>query len=979
MSLSVLRFLTAVLVLAVPSNPLFAFQTTSVSGTVVDDRSAPVPGARVAVVGTSLASTTDLRGRFRIDGVTGPSVTLRVSMIGYQPASVTAQAGASDVSIKLAASVFALNDVVVTGTAGGEEKRTIGNAVTKLPVSEIQAIAPAQDMNGLLNGRASNVVLQDASGAVGSGGKLRVRGTSSLSLNNQPLIYIDGVRSDNSNNTSFAFGSTSRLNDIDPAMIESIEIIRGPAASTLYGTEASNGVIQIITKKGIQGKGQLGFETGQGAAWMWNPEKLFEKTRSFYKDAGVIKSLNLVQQETDSGRPIFRNAYTHRYGVDARGGNQALQYYFGGSYDDENGVLAPNNLKRWSGRTNLQAAVSDKFSIGVNAGYTSSNTNIPPTELMRGIYAPYPGLLGTTSRGFLTYPPEVARLYLSQIEDVSRTTGGVQFSHSPTTWFSHRLNVGVDDLNEASDITSPFLTGFAATFFTPVAAQGGRTVGKREFTQTTVDYSGTATKSLSSKIGTKTSIGLQYYRKFNKTEVLTGVGFPAPGVATISSTATRNATETFVENKTVGLYGQEQISFKNRFFLTGAVRADDNSAFGANFDLVTYPKVSASWVVSDEPFWGKKIVSTLRLRGAYGMSGQQPDQFAALRSFQAVAGPGGTPAVRPQFFGNPDLGPERGAELELGFEAALFEDRIGIDFTFFDKRTKDAILGKSVAPSTGFGLGVQFVNIGEVLNRGWELQLNTTPFSGKNFKMDMTFSLSHTRNEITDMGGIGDITGPGINQIHREGFPVAAFFYKRVVSAEIGANGQATNFMCDAGVNNGHPGGAIVPCGQAPAIFGGQPLPKYEGALNTTVQLGQRLTLSGLVDFKTGGRNFNADIAIQCAILRTCEANVDPASDVLGAADMLVNNFGIFSTPEVRYLKIRQVSASYRVPERWARWVGGTAAAVTVAARNLHTFTNFKLGPDPELGNVYGAQHNQETFQAVPIPFQLLTTIRITY
>src|SRR6185295_8450549 len=137
----------------------------------------------------------------------------------YQPTTVTAQSGTQDVSIKLVQSVFALNDVVVTGTAGGEEKRTIGNSVTKLAASEIQAIAPAQDMNGLLNGRASNVVLQDASGAVGSGGKLRVRGTSSLSLNNQPLVYIDGVRTDNSNNTSFAFGSTSRLNDIDPSQI----------------------------------------------------------------------------------------------------------------------------------------------------------------------------------------------------------------------------------------------------------------------------------------------------------------------------------------------------------------------------------------------------------------------------------------------------------------------------------------------------------------------------------------------------------------------------------------------------------------------------------------------------------------------------------------------------------------------------------------------------------------------------------------
>jgi TonB-linked SusC/RagA family outer membrane protein len=959
-----------------------AQQSGAVAGTVVDDRSVPVVGARVSVVGATTTTATDSRGRFRLENLAAGTVTLRVSMIGYKPTTVTAQPGGAELTVTLNPSIFSLSDVVVTGTAGGEEKRAVGNAVSRLNAAEINSIAPVADMSGLINGRVTNLVLQATSGAVGSGGKIRVRGTSSLSLNNQPLVYIDGVRTDNSNNTSFPFGSTNRINDIDPSTIESIEVIKGPAASTLYGTEAANGVIQIITKKGVQGRSQIGFETSQGASWMWNPEHLFEKTRSFYRDqTGAIKTLNLVQQETDSGRPIFQNGRIQRYGMDVRGGNQGLQYFVAGSYEDEDGILQPNGVKKWSGRANLQAVVTPKFTLGVNAGYTAQNTLLPPTELMRGIYAPFPLFIGTPNRGFLTYPPEVARIYLGQDEDVARTTGGLQLTHSPTSWFVHRLNVGVDDLNEASASTSPFLTGFAAQFFTPNAAQGGRTINRRDITLTTVDYNGTVTKELTSKFGTKTSGGLQFYRKFQKFQTLSGTNFPAPGVATISSTtANRGALETFVENRTFGVYAQEQVSYNNRFFLTGAIRADDNSAFGADFDLITYPKLSAAWVVSDEPFWPKSLASTLRLRAAYGKSGQQPDQFAALRSYQAVAGANGAPAVRPQFFGNSSLGPEKGTEIEVGFEAGLFNERLGIDFTYFDKKTKDAILAKSVAPSDGFGLGVQFVNIGEVLNRGWELQLNNTPVSKRNLKVDLTFSLSHTRNEITDMGGVGDITGVGINQLHREGFPVAAFFYKRVVSAELGANGQPTNIMCDAGVDNGHVGGATVPCAQAPAIFGGQPLPKYEGAFNTTIQLFERLTLSGVADFKTGGRNFNADIAIQCQILRTCEANVDPATDLLGAADMLVNNFGIFSTPEVRFLKIRQISASYRMPERWARYVGGTAAQLTVAARNVHNFTNFKLGPDPELGNVYnGAPHNQEAFQAVPMPFQLLTSLRITF
>jgi hypothetical protein len=229
------------------------------------------------------------------------------------------------------------------------------------------------------------------------------------------------------------------------------------------------------------------------------------------------------------------------------------------------------------------------------------------------------------------------------------------------------------------------------------------------------------------------------------------------------------------------------------------------------------------------------------------------------------------------------------------------------------------------------------------------------------------------------MGNAGDITGIAINQRHRQGFPVAGFFYKKVVSAELDANGVPVNLMCDAGVDNGHPGGAAMPCATAPVIYDGHPLPNYEGALNTTLQLFQRLTLSGLVDFKTGGRQFNADLALQCQIQRSCEANLNPATDLLGAADMLVNSFGAFTTPHVRYLKIRQVSASYRVPDRWARLIGGTSAAITLAARNLHTFTSFKLGPDPELGNALTQPQNAQTFAQVPIPVQFLTTIRITF
>src|SRR5262249_50709572 len=202
----------------------------------------------------------------------------------------------------------------------------------------------------------------------------------------------------------------------------------------------------------------------------------------------------------------------------------------------------------------------------------------------------------------------------------------------------------------------------------------------------------------------------------------------------------------------------------------------------------------------------KDLFSTFRVRGAFGKSGQQPDQFAALRSYQAVPGPTGGPAVRPQFVGNPSLGPEKGRELEGGIEAGLFHDRVGLDVTVFDKRTDDAILARNVAPSTGFP-GVQFANLGTISNKGIELQLTGTPISKKSVKVDLSVALSHTVNKIESFGaGVNNLLA-GINQFHRVGFPVAAFYAKKVLSADLGPNGQPTNIMCDAGDGKSNPTG----------------------------------------------------------------------------------------------------------------------------------------------------------------------------
>src|SRR5207237_4054059 len=216
----------------------------------------------------------------------------------------------------------------------------------------------------------------------------------------------------------------------------------------------------------------------------------------------------------------------------------------------------------------------------------------------------------------------------------------------------------------------------------------------------TVDYSANATHSLFG-LGTTTTGGFQYFRRNTVLLSATGNQFPSTGITSIAGAAQRLGSSDAIENVTVGGFGQEKISWRDRVFLTGAVRFDRNSAFGAGFKSVAYPKVSASWVVNDESWWHLKAVDAFRLRAAFGASGQQPQAFAALRTFQPVTGQAGQPAVTPQFVGNPDLGPEKSRETELGFESSMLDHRVGVDFTWYDKTTRDAIVLRDVAPSSG--------------------------------------------------------------------------------------------------------------------------------------------------------------------------------------------------------------------------------------------------------------------------------------
>lgn len=412
--------------------PAFA-QEGVVGGTVVDAGARrPLAGAQVVAVGANRGTITDAAGRFVIQGLSGNEVTLEVVMIGYKTGRRTVRVGDAAVRFELVQDVLALDELVVTGVAGSGTKRPLGNSLSKIDAADVVAKAPVNDLQSLVNGRAPGVVIIPGSGLVGSGARIRIRAISSLSLSQEPLIYVDGVRVNNAQATGptvQAFGSAviSRWNDFNPDEIESIEIIKGPAAATLYGTEAANGVIQIITKKGRPGATRYGFSVRTGANWFSNPqERLWTNYGRNPLKGNEIDSIS-YEQLIDMNGPSFQTGYLQNYDANVSGGGNNFRFFVSGAYERNEGVERVNVARKFNTRANITVLPSEKLEITANTGYIHGKTNLPFESGGGGTtwstYYSRVDNLGTFRNGYQSGSPEAYYYTFKDWQDLDHFTG----------------------------------------------------------------------------------------------------------------------------------------------------------------------------------------------------------------------------------------------------------------------------------------------------------------------------------------------------------------------------------------------------------------------------------------------------------------------------------------------------------------------------------------------------------------------------
>jgi TonB-linked SusC/RagA family outer membrane protein len=995
-------------------------QTGRITGQVTDTVGGrPIPGVEITIVaaGEGNRARTDTEGRYTLGAAPVGRVQVRVRMLGYAPRDrmVTVTAGQTTTAdFALSQRTIQLDQVVVTGTGGAVERRAVGNVIESINANDVLKTSAPRSVEQLIGARTPGVMVLPSTGQVGTGAQIRVRSVGSLSLATDPIVYIDGVRMDANTSQGPAQrggAGASRLNDIDPEDIESIEIIKGPAAATLYGTEASNGVVQIITKRGSNSAPHWDFTTRQGTNWLANPAgragTLWSKDTS-----GKVIPFNLYQYAIDSGAgAIFSDGHNHGYSGNLHGGNDVTRYYLSTSYDDDGGVVSWNWDKKFGGRANIDIEANKKLRIEGSLGYIrdrirlAQNGSINPDPFSNLVWGGRSHIAQGTG-GFGFAPPAL----WDDVEDhadVDRMTTSATAKYEPFPWFTHRLAVGLDVNAENNWTLYPRETAENAGFYGSNGL-GFKNVERASRNFLTLDYSGNLKYSLRA-LDFTTTMGFQAYRSELSNITASGTTFPAAPITTVSGTTTKNATEGYVANATVGLFVQEALAWQNRLFFTAAVRGDDNSAFGKDYSAAYYPKVSASWVLSEEPLWKEKAgvlaraLGDLRLRGAYGAAGTQPGTFDAARLYTSSTGYQNAAGLVPSSVGNPQLKPERSAELELGFETSLLDRRMDLSYTHFGRKVTDAIVNVPVPPSVGFP-GNQVVNIGRLSTWGNELAASVRILRGRRVAWEVGTQLANNGNRVDDLGGQQFLTVGGGGQAQaRVGYGIADFFMYKVRSAKLSPTGVVLSSVCDGGTGKSglEQGGPDLPCPvgtldpnvkYAPRVFWGHTQPTWQQGFNTTVTLWDNLRLYARVD--GNGGNWQSDTEIralhnQGSTKAVIEQN-DPFLQVYRSIEADAP-----STYQAGFLKLRELSASYTVKPSLVRKIGASGGSVTIAGRNLSMLWTAEQGWntsrdgeiyvdvagqhvwDPEIRALGSLSNGYQTI--MPPTASFVATFRLTY
>lgn len=935
-------------IILLPAASIAAQATGTVAGRITDaENGQPIVAAQVTIAGTQIGRATGDDGRFSLTGIKAGIVTVTVRRIGYaqQTRTITVgQSGTVTVDVALAKSSVSLTGVVVTAL-GEERKKEVGNSVSTVDAGQFDKGGVANTQQ-ILQGRSTGVTVLGNSGQPGAGGTIRLRGVNSITQGNRPLIYVDGVRIFNGNSPTGVSSrqSVSPLNDIAASDIDRIEVVKGPAATTLYGTEASGGVIQIFTKRGRDGAARWNLEASGGLNSIGRYGPQSDPTGLFLKQCRGPNLVNIdgvpfEDPTCPSSGSWFQEGSVSRYSLGVRGAGGGINYALSGNFENEYGVVRVGNNKTGGIRANIGFTPRKDLVISLNTSYQKRGTamisdgNSADAFLLNVSRGP-----GSNFKGTGCSNTTVTCVLNDTIFSKANTIGNDHFitggtmTWTPVTQLSNRLSVGLDYNNSDIRTVNPF--GYLRT----PTGQYFQTLWNR--TLISVDYSSTWKQSLGKRFSSSTSIGGQLFdSRINSTD-LQADNFAGPGEPTLISGSLRQITDVTSQRViNAGYFVQQQIGWRDLLFVTAGLRVDGNSAFGKSFGLQQYPKLSASYVMSDESWFPTKFIETLKLRAAVGESGKAPGAFDATRTWNPVAAEGGQSAFTPGQLGNPNLGPERTRETEGGIDASFLNGRVGLVVTAFKARTSDALINVAFPPSQGFSNN-QPLNVGSLESTGLEVQLTSTLHPASWAELNLRAQYTNVKSKAVNLGGQLLTLDALARSYVKEGFPVPSYLGFKVRNASEFAT-------------------PIVDTLQ----FLGATFPTQIINPSFTLTLFKRLNIDAVGEWQIGGHLLNGTafqnsglqiwqpcFATQRALKAAAAGNTTALATVT-AGDRIKctitaseRDYSYF-VESSDFFKLRSVSVSYELPRSISRTSRPTTIQLT--GRNLFTSTSYS-GSDPE-------------------------------
>jgi TonB-dependent starch-binding outer membrane protein SusC len=1002
----------AMLPAALPASLPAQAATGVVRGRVTDAATnQPLPGVTVAVDGTQLGALTSDRGEYSIAAVPAGRQTVRVRRLGFaaeaRPVDVTAgETTTADFALRAAA--VALDEVVVTGTAAPTSRRALGTSVATVDSAVIER-SQAVTVDQALQGKIAGAQITQNSGAPGGGGiSVRLRGTSSFISGSDPLYIVDGVIVDNSSESLRELGSRgnvqNRIADINPADIERIEVIRGAAAAALYGSRANNGVVQIFTRRGRAGqRPQITLQTRAAATTV--PKTLEINDLPF--DAQGLPVTRIDEQDF-----IFRTGSTYENNLSVSGGNEQTRYYVNGTWTEEEGIQEASSASRRGGRVNLSQQVTPRLGLELGANFVNSHSEFQVNGEGTGVLTSF--LFNPTTYdprpvdGVYPFAPVLNPNPLLQLDrfrnpqDVNRFIGSVAAKWNPISRVTASYTFGYDGYSLEQGAFFPrgaFPGGADATGLAANDVRNSRILNQDAVVNVVAP---------AGAFEFTTSGGVNYTSQRIRTTVAQARDL-IPVVEVVGG-ASPFASQRIVDLKTLGFYGQESVAWRDRLYLTGAVRWDASSTFGAEERWQVFPKASLSYVISEEDWFRNALperwVSSLRLRTALGYAGNQPsilNAYSRFNEYERVTFGGLPGVVNSVILGNEALKPERQREWEVGADLGFVDNRISLEATYYDKLVDDILLFRPVAPTTGYTR--QFSAIGAMSNKGVELLLRTVNVDRPNLRWDMTATYTRNRN-IVERLDIPDFqSAAGYPNRVKEGDPVGVFY--GVYAARncqtgaylldsLGRQRPSTSLPTDIEARRALSGGS---CNDSTNRILGDPNPAWIGSLLNEFTVAKNLRFRVLLDGSFGNDVMNLSRRIRDlgGALNSPEAEREllPYGDPRKLPPgYLARRLGIFSeyVEDGTFVKLREVSASYTLDQPWVtRYLSG-GVELTLSGRNLYTWTDYS-GYDPEV-NLFGQNSPGVTlagatnttaadrgfdFATIPIPRTWSIGARFTY